>query len=68
MELTSTWDAGRLIGHRSNLAPTAFLSVLPGIEYIATDKFSLALGVQIDLAGKDTPADLTPLLSMVYAF
>ncbi len=35
---------------------------------MATDKFSLALGVQIDLAGKDTTANITPLLSMVYAF
>jgi len=41
---------------------------LPGIEYMATDKFSLALGVKIDLAGKDTPANIGPLLSMVYAF
>ena len=44
------------------------VSVLPGIEYMATDKFSLALGVNIDLAGKDTTANITPLLSMVYAF
>jgi hypothetical protein len=68
VELTSNWDAGRLIGPKANLAPTALLSVLPGIEYMATDKFSLALGVQIDLAGKDTTANVTPLLSMVYAF
>jgi hypothetical protein len=44
------------------------LSVLPGIEYMATDKFSLALGLNIDLVGKNTDATLTPLLSMVYAF
>ena len=68
LELTSTWDAGRLIGHQSNLAPTALLSVSPGIEYMATEKFSLALGVNIDLAGKNTCANITPLLSMVYAF
>jgi hypothetical protein len=68
LELTSNWDAGRLIGPKANVAPTALLSVLPGIEYMATDKFSLALGVQIDLAGKETSANITPLLSMVYAF
>jgi hypothetical protein len=68
MELTSYWDGGRLIGPKANLAPTALLAVLPGIEYMATDKISLALGVQIDLVGKDTPANVTPLLSMVYAF
>jgi hypothetical protein len=35
---------------------------------MATDKFSLALGIQIKLAGKDTTANITPLLSMAYAF
>jgi hypothetical protein len=68
VELTSTWDAGRLIGHKANLAPAALLSVVPAIEYMATDKFSLAAGVQIDLAGKNATANITPLLSMVYAF
>jgi hypothetical protein len=68
MELTSTWDAGRLFGHPANVAPAALLSVLPGIEYMATEKFSLAAGVQIDLVGKNASANITPLLSMVYAF
>jgi len=68
MELVSTWDGGRLVGPKANADPTALLSVVPGIEYMATDKFSLALGVQIDLVGKDTTANVTPLLSMVYAF
>jgi hypothetical protein len=68
MELVSNWDAGRLVGPKANASPTALLSVVPGLEYMATDKFSLALGLQIDLAGKDTTANLTPLLSMVYAF
>jgi hypothetical protein len=68
IELVSDWDAGRLVGHKANTAPTAILSCLPGIEYMATEKFSLAMGVQIDLAGKATTANITPLLSMVYAF
>ncbi len=68
LELTSRWDAGRLIGHKSNVPPGALLSVLPGIEYMATDKFSLALGVNVDLFGKHTDVTVTPLLSMVYAF
>ena len=68
VELTSTWDGGRLFGHKANLPPGALLSLLPGIEYMATEKFSLALGVNIDLAGKNTDANITPLLSMVYAF
>jgi hypothetical protein len=68
LEVTSFWDGGRLFGHKANLAPGALVSVMPGIEYLATDKFSLALGVNFDLAGKNTSANITPLLSMVYAF
>jgi hypothetical protein len=68
LELTSTWDGGRLIGPRANIDPEALLSILPGIEYMATEKFSLALGVNIDLAGKDAATNITPLLSMVYIF
>jgi hypothetical protein len=68
VELTSTWDGGRLFGHKANLPPSALVSLLPGIEYLATDKFSLALGVNIDLAGKNADANITPVLSMVYAF
>jgi len=68
LELTSVWDGGRLFGHKSNVEPAALLSILPGIEYMATEKFSLALGVNIDLAGKNADAAVTPLFSMVYAF
>jgi hypothetical protein len=68
LELTSYWDGGRLIGHRANTPPGALLSILPGIEYMATEKLALALGVNIDLIGKYNDAAITPLLSMVYAF
>jgi hypothetical protein len=68
LELTSFWDGGRLFGHKANIPPGALLSILPGIEYMATEKFSLALGVNVDLVGKHTDAAVTPLLSMVYAF
>ncbi|HEY9074636.1 MAG TPA: transporter [Desulfobaccales bacterium] len=68
LELTSTWDAGRMIGPKSTSAPTALLSLMPGIEYMATDKFSLAGGVNIALAGKENNANITPMLSMIYAF
>jgi hypothetical protein len=68
VELTSFWDAGRLIGHQANTAPEALVSILPGIEFMATEKLSLALGVNIDLAGKNTEAAITPIFSCVYAF
>jgi len=68
LELTSFWDGGRLFGHKSNVPPAALLSVMPGIEYMYSEKLSFALGVNCDLAGKNNTAAVTPLLSMVYAF
>jgi hypothetical protein len=35
---------------------------------MATDKFSMALGLNIDLIGKNTDATITPIFSCVYAF
>ena len=68
LELTSSWEGGRLFGHKANVAPAALVSVMPGIEYMATEKFSLALGVNFDLFGKNTDAAITPMVSCVYQF
>jgi len=68
MELTSSWGGGRLFGPKTNTPQEDLLSVVPGIEYLATDKFSLALGPNIDLIGKNTDATIAPLFSMVYCF
>jgi hypothetical protein len=68
LEFTSFWDCGRVIGHKANMPPQALMSVLPGIEYMATEKLSFALGVNVDVAGKTYTANVTPVLSMVYQF
>jgi hypothetical protein len=68
LELTSSWGGGRLFGPKTNLPQESLVSIIPGIEYMATDKFSVALGLNIDLVGKNTDAAITPLLSMIYAF
>jgi hypothetical protein len=68
LEFTNFWDGGRLIGRQANVQPQALMSLLPGIEYMATEKFALALGVNIDFAGKNYPANVSPVLSMVYQF
>ena len=67
LELTSFWDGGSLFGHSPNVAPAHLLSILPGIEFMATDKLSLALGVNIDLIGRNIDAAVTPILSLVWA-
>ena len=68
LELTSFWGCGRLFGPDINVPRESLLSIVPGIEYMATDKFSVAMGLNIDLIGKNTDATIAPLLSMVYAF
>lgn len=68
LELTSYWGGGRLFGPSTNVPRQSLVSVVPGIEYMATDKFSVAAGVNIDIAGKNSDAAISPILSMVYAF
>ena len=61
LELTSSWGGGRLFGPKTNLPQESLVSVIPGIEYMATDKFSVALGLNIDLVGKNIDAAITPV-------
>lgn len=68
LELVSYWDGGRFFGHKSNVPPAALVSVVPGIEYMATDRVSMALGVQVDVLGKNTDAAVTPILSLIFSF
>ncbi|MDD3579709.1 MAG: transporter [Desulfobacca sp.] len=68
LELYSTWDGGRLLGPHPNKEPTARLGTVPGIEYIANHNLSMALGLCIDLIGKNKEACLTPIFSMKYVF
>lgn len=67
-ELTTFFDGGRLIGRKANLPPQALLSVLPAIEYIATEKLMFSLGVNVDFMGKNYPANVSPVFSMMYQF
>ncbi len=66
LEFTSFWDAGRLYGPGANVAPAHLLSVLPGIEFLATKKLCFYLGVNLDLIGKNTVAQVTPIVSLVW--
>jgi len=68
LELVSTWDAGRLIGTRANQPATAIVSVLPALEFLPTTWFNLALGIQVDLVGKNTPYSCTPVVNVLVNF
>ncbi len=68
LEMVSHYDGGRMIGHQSNVMPGALISVAPELEYMVSDKFALAFGVNCDLAGKNNAGNITPLLSCMYQF
>lgn len=68
VEMLSFWDGGRLFGHKSNVPPAALVSILPGIEYMAHERVALALGVQIDLIGKNTDGAVTPIFTALFKF
>ena len=38
------------------------------MEYMATPQLSMALGLEIDLAGKNANANYTPVFSLIYGF
>jgi hypothetical protein len=66
LEFTSFWDGGRLFGPRANVAPIHLLSVLPGIEFMATKKMAFYLGMSVDLIGRNTDARVMPIFSLVW--
>ncbi|MEJ2092933.1 MAG: hypothetical protein P8X65_12140 [Syntrophobacterales bacterium] len=68
VELLSTWDAGRMSGHKANQPSTALVTVLPALEFLPTSWFSVALGVQVDLIGKNTPYTYAPTLSLLFSY
>ncbi len=68
LDFTSYYDCGRLFGRKSNVAPTALVSLAPEIEYIFSEKLMFSTGVNFALAGKNNSANITPLFSIIYNF
>ena len=67
-EFISSYEAGRLIGHRANQPTVTRLSLLPAVEFIVCDDLSIDAGVLVDLAGKNTSYTFTPNISIFYSF
>ena len=68
LEATSDWGGGRLCSPTATLPNKSLFSTIPGIEYMATDTFALAVGLSVNIIGKNTNAAIQPLLSMTYTF
>ncbi len=65
LEFYSTWTWDNPVGPQGFQSPATVLGVFPGIEFIATDKWSAAVGVAVDLAGKDGSFKRTPVLTII---
>jgi hypothetical protein len=67
-EVYSTWTWQNLNTVQSFQTPSTVIGILPGIEFLATDKLSLAAGASIDLWGKNGVMKYTPMLTAFYTF
>ena len=69
LEMYSTWTwsnpGTESLGFQS---PTTVLGFLPGIEYVATEKWSFSAGCAFDTIGKFGGHKVTPALTAYYSF
>jgi hypothetical protein len=68
LEVLSNWDAGRIIGPQANQSSTVLFTILPALEFLPTSQFTMALGVQVDLFGKNTHFTYAPTLACFINF
>ena len=67
-EFYSNWTWTTITTPQGYQTPQTVFGVLPGIEFLATDKLSMSLGSSIDLAGKNGVRKITPMFTMFYSF
>ena len=68
LEMYSTWTWDNIYTPQGYQTPETYIGVLPGIEYLVTDKLSLEAGSSFDLAGKNGVKKYTPMISASYSF
>ncbi len=68
LEMYSNWTWNNLQTVQGYQTPQTVLGILPGIEFLATEKLSMSAGASLDLAGKNGVKKYTPMLYMSYAF
>jgi hypothetical protein len=67
LEFYSSWEVGPLF-RGSREKPSALLGVLPGVECLLAEHLSCALGVAVDLAGKNSLQYCTPIFMTLIKF
>ena len=67
-EVYSNWTWQNLDTPQGFQTPQTVIGVLPAIEFLATDKLSLAAGASLDLWGKNGVQKYTPMITAFYTF
>ena len=67
-EVYSSWTWQNLNTFQGYQTPQTVIGILPGIEFLATDKLALAAGVSLDLWGKNGVQKYTPMVTAFYTF
>ncbi len=68
LEMYSNWTWNNLNTIQGYQTPQTLIGVLPGLEFLATEKLSFTAGTSFDLAGKNGVKKYTPMLMATYAF
>ncbi len=68
LEIYSTWTWTSISTPQGFQSPSTVVGALTGIEYLATDHWSIAMGETIDLIGKAGGAKVTPMSTVYYRF
>jgi hypothetical protein len=67
-EMYSNWTWTTITTPQGYQTPQTVLGIMPGIEFLATDKLTMAAGASFDLLGKNGVRKYTPMLTMFYSF
>lgn len=68
VEFYSNWRGGNLLGPKSQIPPRALMGMVGGLEYNCSKNWSFAGGLALDLAGKNTLFNYSPILTCKYSF
>jgi hypothetical protein len=64
----SNWTWTNISTPQGFQSPSTLLGLLPGIEYIITEKWAVSAGTAIDLMGKAGSRKVTPMVTAYHNF
>jgi len=68
LEMYSNWTWDNIYTPQGYQTPETYIGIMPGLEFLATDKLSFEAGSSLDLAGKNGVKKYTPMISATYSF